>query len=62
MNSFMKNKPTCSSTESLKAGKRNQNKFAALISLLENKKALGTGNKFSALGKPASSVLPPTHT
>ena len=32
MNSLMKNKPTCSSAESLKAGQKNQNKFAALIS------------------------------
>lgn len=61
----MKNKLTCSSVETLKAGQRNQKKLAALISSnfqpLRKQKALGTGGEFSALGKPASSVPPPTH-
>lgn len=61
----MKNRPTCSSTESLKAGQEKQNRFAALISSnfqpLGKQKALRTGNKFSALGKAAYPVLPPTH-
>lgn len=59
MNSLMKNRPTCSSTESLKAGQEKQNRFAALISSnfqpLGKQKALRTGNKFSALGKSSLS-------
>ena len=42
----MKNKPTCSSVESLKAGQRNQNNLASLISsnFQTLGKQKGTGN------------------